>query len=519
MSCMMKMQNISKQTLEKENQDLREQISSLQNDHSSLQNEHAYVKEQLEWLKRQVFGKKSERVVREVNEEQLLFDGFESLFKEEKKEKQKVPAHERKKPVRNGQDKIKLPPDLPVERQVIDVPEKERTCPKTGKPFKKIGEEVSCKLCYKPGSYFLKEIVRPKYALDEKIITASLPDSLLERCQADESLLADLLCKKYADHLPLYRIQEILSREGIHISRQTLCQWVYRSGEALKVLYDEIKKRLLASKNVFADEVPVPLQVKGKGKLQKAYMWVVAGGRQADPPYRIYGFYPDRKHDNAFDILKAYKGVLHSDKYGAYQKLAKEEGIIWCPCYVHIRRKFFEAQSGNPKIRDWILRKIRYLFMFEKVAWARSEKERLRIRKEKEEPIIDEMIETIKKELVDGKHLPKSKFKEALGYFQSSVPYLKNYMKDPFARLDNNVAERAVRPLVIGRKNWMFIGSEKNGKSAAIIFSLIQSCRALKVNPRSYLEDIMRRLMTHHSQKLVELLPHEWAKTQSSKIS
>ena len=234
--------------------------------------------------------------------------------------------------------------------------------------------------------------------------------------------------------------------------------------------------------------------------------------KTADPPYRIYNFRTDRRHSNAVDLLKEYKGVLHSDKYGAYEALANRKQFTWCPCWAHIRRKFIEAESGDPTFRQWVLRKIKYLFMFERVAWARSEEERLRIRQKKELPIIEELITAIKDKLVNGKILPKSKLKEAIGYFCGLIPYLKNYTQHAWARLDNNVAERAVRPLAIGRKNWLFVGSEDGGEAAAVIFTLIQSCRAVGVNPREYLEDIMRRLMSHNSQKLNELLPDQWLK-------
>ena len=153
--------------------------------------------------------------------------------------------------------------------------------------------------------------------------------------------------------------------------------------------------------------------------------------------------------------------------------------------------------------------------MLEKVAWTRTAEERLKIRQQKEAPIIDELIEKIKGRLIDGKILPKSKLKEALGYFCGLIPYLKNYINEPFARLDNNVAERAVRPLAVGRKNWMFFGSPDGGKAGAILFSLVQTCRGLGVNPREYLEDIMRRLMSHSSQKLHELLPDNWLNSRS----
>ena len=328
---------------------------------------------------------------------------------------------------------------------ILDIPEEQKICQETGEPLVQIGVEVSHKLAHEPGSYYIKEIIRPKYAHPQKeengILTADLPDSLLPKCRADESLLAEIITKKFADHLPLYRIAEILKREGIKISRKLLSQWVIRCAMALKPLYNEMLKRVLASKNIFIDETPVKLWEKVKCK--QAYMWVVVGGSEADPPYRIYEFKENRCHDNVLDILKDYRGGLHSDKYAAYQRLAERKIITWFPCFSHIRRKFFEAEAGDPIFRQWVLRKIRYLFMLERVAWARSPEERLRIRQEKEVPIIDELIEKIKARLVDGKILPKSKLKEAMGYFCGLIPYLKNYTKDAFARIRQQCSRKS----------------------------------------------------------------------------
>lgn len=487
--------------------------SKWENTVESLQNEVEYLKEQLEWFKRQLFGQKAEKFVDKSNGAQLYFEGFDKLV-EVPPEKTTIPAHERKKRKPTGKDEIIVPAGLPVERLFIDIPEEAKICPKTGVPLVKIGEEVTSKLAHKPGSYFIKQIIRPKYGTpktsDDGVKVADLPESLLNRCQADDSLLADILVKKFADHLPLYRQSEMMAREGIHISRQTLCQWVLRAGKALKPLYNEMISQILKSENIFYDETPIKMLEPGKGKTRQAYMWVLVGGQSSNPGYRIYDFQIDRCHYHAAEMLKDYHGVLHSDKYGAYETLANKKKLTWCPCWGHIRRKFFEAESGDPKFRDWVLRQIRYLFMLEKVAWARSAEERLRIRQEKEVPIIDELIKAVKDKLTEGKILPKSKLKEALGYFCGLIPHLKNYTKHAFARLDNNVAERAVRPLAIGRKNWLFVGNEDGGESAAIIFSLIQTCRALEINPREYLEDIMRRLMSHNSQKLYELLPDQW---------
>lgn len=480
-----------------------------------LRQENASLREQLEWFRRQIFGKRSEKIIKNVEDKEQYFAGFEELFSEPPQQKQQfIAAHTRTVRSHNGQDSITLPEDLPVERQVIDLPEEEKICVETGQPLAKIGEEVSRKLAHKPGSYYIKEIVRPKYALPQAseggVKTAPLPETLLNRCLADESFLADVMTKKFGDHLPLYRIAEMLSRDGIGISRQILSKWVVRVGHALMPLYEEMKTQLLKSGNIFIDETPINMLEGGKGKCHQAYMWILAGGHSAIPCYRVYSFQTNRNHCHAEDLLKGYHGILHSDKYGAYEKMAEKKQITWAPCWAHIRRKFVEAESGDPPFRDWVLRKIRYLFMFERVAWNRSEDERLHIRREKEAPIIDELIRGIREKLVHGHALPKSKYREALGYFCGLIPYLKNYIDHPFARLDNNLAERAVRSVALGRKNWLFVGNEAGGKAAAIILSLVQTCRALKINPREYLEDVMRRLMSHSARKLHELLPNEW---------
>lgn len=484
----------------------------LEEEVQSLRDKVAVLEEQIAWFKRQIFGQKSERVVNDVNSCQLMLPGFENLPPSEKKEEEKVTVHTRKKPKRNGQDKITLPDDLPVETTVLDVPEEEKVCKETGEDLVQIGTEVSHKLAHKPGSYYIKEIIRPKYVAPKKeeagVTVAALPDSLLPKCRADESLLAEIITQKFGDHLPLYRIQEILQRSGIQMSRKLLSQWVVRAGKALKPLYNEMLEQILNGKNIHIDESPVKLQ--NKGKCKQAYMWVVAGGGTENPPYRIYEFRENRCHDNVLDILKGYRGGLHSDKYAAYQRLAERKIITWHPCWSHIRRKFKESESGDCDFRDWVIRKIRCLFLYERVAWARSAEERLRIRREKEQPIIDELIAKIKVKLYESKILPKSKLREAMGYFCSLIPYLKNYIEDPFARLDNNVAERAVRPLAIGRKNWLFFGSRDGGEAGAILLSLVQTCRGLQINPREYLEDVMRRIMGHNSRKLHELLPDQW---------
>lgn len=477
------------------------------------------LEEQIAWLQRQMFGKKSERIV-DANPEQLEFDGFESV-NQPKTETQTVPAHERKKRTKTGQDAIKLPEDLPVETTVIDIPEEEKVCKETGISLQKIGEEISHKLAYRPGSYFLKRIVRPKYAhpqQEEKgVTTASMPESIFPKCRADESLLADIITRKFVDHLPLYRIAESFSRDGIVISRRLLSQWVVAVGVALKPLYHVMKQKILTGSRIHIDESPV--DIFDSPQVRQGYMWVLVGGDGNDPPYRFYNFYEDRKHIRAGEILGSYSGIIHSDKYGAYEAYVRQNGNIWCPCFAHIRRKFFEAEMGDLALRSWVLEQIQQLFAIEEIAWTLPSQERLALRQAQAVPIIDAMIDRIKNRLIEGVILPKSKFKEALGYFCSLIPYLKNYTLHASARIDNNPAERAIRPLAIGRKNWLFLGSLESGESAATLLSLVQTCRALGINPRLYLEDVCRRIMSHSANKLHELLPDEWLRLRTQGAS
>lgn len=492
------------------------EIEQLKNTVATLKQTINELNEQLAWFKKQVFGKRSEKII-SPNENQLIFEGIE-FIQPQKDEYREVEGHQRKKPDHNGQDKFKLPDDLPVERIVLDLTEEQKVCQETGVNLVKIGEEVTRKLAQKPGSYFIKEIVRPKYANPQRsengIAIVDLPESLLNRCQADDSFLADILVKKYADHLPLYRISEILSRENINISRQLLSQWVLRSANALKPIYEEMQRQILSSGIVFMDESPVKMLDPGAGQTKLTYMWVICGGKSSNPAYRVFNFRDNRQHHNASEILKGFSGFLHSDKYGAYETLAQKKQFIWCPCWVHIRRKFIESEHSDTEFRQMVLDKIGRLFKLEEVGWDQSPEDRLQLRQEHAVPIIDELILAIKDKLQHGKLLPKSNFKEALGYFCSLLPYLKNYTLNPWAHIDNNVSERAVRPLAIGRKNWLFLGNNDGGEAAAIALSLIQTCRNLKINPRIYLEDVMRRIMSQNSQKLEELLPDNWLKTQ-----
>jgi len=484
-------------------------------ENQELRNEIKLLKEQLEWMKRKLFGQSSEKFISDPADT-LYLPGLElGTAVVAPEEEVEVPAHKKRKAKSTLINTITYPDNLPVETQIIDLSEEEKMDKSTGLPLVCIGEDVSEKLGFKTGSYFIKKTILKKYALpqnpDMGIITSNLPDSIIPRCAVDESFLADVVVKKFCDHLPLYRQAEIRTRDEVYVSRQTLCSYVTRMATTLKPLYDCLVKSVKASGNVFVDETPVDVLAPGKGKTDQGYMMVLVGGQSLDPSLRIYRFVSSRAHDDIMELLKDYKGVFHSDKYQAYEKLGKNSDRIWAPCWAHVRRKFEESESGDPKFREEVLLDIQTLYAIEREVKNLPPEERAKIREEKASPIIDTLIEKNKK-MLSGNILPKSKLSKAIGYLLGLTPYLKNYIKHPFAGIDNNPSERALKLVVIGRKNWLFMGNEGGGESSAILYSLAQTCRALKINPHEYFEDILRRIQSHSSQKLEELLPQNWKK-------
>lgn len=495
---------------------LQEQnIEPLIAENQSLKEEIKWLKEQLDWMKKKLFGSSSERFVADAADV-LYLPGLEPIESPSVAEEEiEIPAHKKKKAKSTPINSITYPDNLPVETKIIDLAEEEKIDAKTGLPLVCIGEDVSRKLAFKTSSYFIKETIRKKYAAPQNpdlgIKTPDLPDSVIPRCSVDESFLADVIVKKFCDHIPLYRQAEIRTRDDIYVSRQTLSSYVSRIATTLKPLYVCLVEEVKAFGNVFVDESPVDVLAPGTGKTDQGYIMSLVGGRSLDPPLRVYRFISSRSHDNVMELLKDYKGVFHSDKYQAYEKLCKEEGRTWAPCFAHVRRKFEEAESGDRKFRQEVLLDIQALYSIERDVKNLSPEERMKIRQEKAAPIIDSLIEKNKKMLSES-ILPKSKLSKAIGYLLGLAPYLKNYTYHPFAGIDNNPAERALKLVVIGRKNWLFMGNEEGGESSAILYSFAQTCRALKINPHDYFEDVLRRIQSHSNQKLEELLPQNWKK-------
>lgn len=489
----------------------------------ALKIEILHLKERLAWFERQVFGQKSERFIDELPSEIPELPGLIIPESEGPKiELEIVPEHKRKKKSEGkNQYKVEYPDTLDVEEEVIDIPAEDRFHPKTGEPLVEIGRDVTDKLGYRTSSYYIQRTVTVKYAVKNNslssIVQCPVPDCIITGSKFTPEFMAHIITEKYAYHMPYYRIQEKLAAHDIKVERQTLSSLVLNIGFKLMPLYDLLKQHLFRSGYLFTDDTTVNMLDPGNGKTKTTRIWIYSSANPNAPPYQIYSFSPDRSHFYPINFLKDFEGVIHADAYEAYVKLDNDANscIEWAACWCHARRYFEEVKSIDLKLRDDVLRKIRYLFMFERLAWKADSSARLKIRQEHELKVVDEIFDLIKKKVAEGTLLPKSNLAKAIGYMQNHENNFRLYLSDPNIRMENNTAERGLRKVVIGRKNWLFFGSRRGGKAAAVIYSLVQTCRVMGIEPSEYLTDIFKRLMSHTNNDLYELLPDKWVELRN----
>lgn len=478
------------------------------------------LNEQLEWLKRQLFGQKSERFVDEVLDSPEL-PGF-SPSEIDLKTNEEYTQYKRKKGanINKGTCTLELPDDLPIEEIIKDIPQNERIDQKTGEEFVEIGREFTDKLAYKPEVYFIKRTVYIKYAVKGNslsgVIQAPADDSILKGSKFDESFMAHVITEKLAYHSPLYRQQEKLSFNGIRIERQTLSSLVKNIGVKLEPLYNEMKKVLFQQQYIFSDDTPVNMLDPGKGKTKETRMWIYEGACPNGPAYKLYEFTINRKYEQPKRFLNGFKGIVHADAYGAYVELDRDKisPINWAACWVHARRYFEKSEAGDMELRNSIMRKIRDLFRYERLAWKHGAEVRLSMRQKYEKPIVESIYSILKEKITKCILLPKEKLTKAINYLLKYEENFRRFLDDPNIRMENNTAERAMRKIVLGKKNWMFIGSPTAGKSMGMLYSFVQTCRGMKIDPQKYLQDIFKKLMSHPHKNLHQLLPDQWIKNQ-----
>jgi len=488
------------------------------------------LKEQVEWLQRQLFGRKSERFNPDQMSFDFLIDAIESRPPSEPEAAVsiQVPAHERK---RAPHGRSVLPDHLERVIEEIDIPDDQKVLP-DGRKLSRIGYDDSKKLAYDPGRYYVKVTRRYKYGNpvegDEPgVIQAALPETLLPRCLADDTLLAHVAVSKYGDHLPAYRLEQIFKRSGIHIARQTMCGWMVALGIALAPLVSAIKRELFKIGLIYNDDTPVDLLEADERKpeskrIRTARMWVSCAGPR-DGPWTVFDFTVTREADGPKQFFGDYSGKIMCDAYSGYGSLAATgdgtQGIVLYGCIAHARRYFFNAfKGGDRKNGAEFIALFKLLYNVEEAIRDKykdnkiSPEEILVERQEKSRPVLDTIKQKIDALLPITP--PKSLLGKALNYAANYWDRLTRYVGDPQADIDNNTAENALRPVAISRKNWLFIGSRESGESAANIMSIIGTCKRAGVEPYAYMLDVIRRLPSMKTSELDSLLPTNWVKPQ-----
>ena len=477
----------------------------------STQRQLSILQHQMEHMLRRLYGRKSEQ----LNPNQLMFDNIviEAIEQNRKDASPEAPLEtsiRKTAATRTHHGRVPIPEHLERVEILLDVPEEEKINPETGEPLKVIGVEVSEKLEYRPGKLVVNVYKRPQYGMPEGagVVSAPMPDHPIAKCKADAGLLAYIIVSKFADHMPLYRQDGIFEREGVTIPRATQSSWLMQTYEGIQIMEQVLRGALGESDVIFTDDTVTPLQDKGNGKVKKARMWVyVRGG--VGPPLTVYDFSIDRSKRRPLEFLDNYQGYVHADAYSGYDELFRKPGIIEVGCWAHARRKFDEAVSSRPGEATEILSRIARLYHEVETPCASvTPEERQRYRQKHATPILDGIFAKI--EELRAKTIPSEPLRKAIDYALNQKKALHRYLEDGRLRPDNNLAENAMRPVALGRKNWLFVGSERGGRAAALFMSLIKSCKDCNVNPWEYFDDLLRRIMSHPVSRLRELLPDQW---------
>ena len=461
---------------------------------------------ELEQLRRLVFGAKSERNVPAVviPEQQVLFATEQDAVTQEQ-ELVNVPAHTRvknkKKPVRTA-----IPAHIPRIDHVIE-PEN------LPDGATRIGEEITEQLHYSPAVFSVDRYIRRKYIVDGQVLIAPMPSLAFPKSDLGPTLAAQICVSKFCDHLPLYRQVQIYKRAGLNTSDSTLGDWFAATATLLHPLGQVLRNTVLAEKYLQADESPIPVQYNHKKEApRKGFQWVYYA-----PLIKtvLFDYQRGRSAEFPKDMLKEYQGALQTDGYAGYEKIVARDGMLGLACMAHARRKF-EKALDNDKVRsEYALGKIRELYQIERNCADRFSETgkadhelRHRYRRLYACPILLDLEQWIKQEIMLV--APKSPIGAAFAYALHRWPRLCAYTKDGLYQIDNNAIENTIRPFAIGRKNYLFAGSDKGAQHAALLYSLLGTCKLQGIEPLAYLTDVITRISDHKANALQELLPQNW---------
>ena len=462
------------------------------------------LKSQIAIMRRHQFGSKSEHL-----------DQLELMLEEMEIKRAEAPEVDLPPTERKTQSKRKALPDHLPREDAVHVPEAD--CADCGKPMRQMGEDVREQLDYIPGRFVVIRHVRPKLSCRDcgTIHQASMPSMPIERGIPGPGLLAHVMVSKYADHLPLYRQAQIYGREGVDLDTSTMADWIGKSAALLDPLVEAIGRHAMSGGVLFTDDTPVPVLDPGRGKTKTGRLWAyVRDGRAhgADTaPAAYYRYSPDRKGERPRDHLSGYSGFLHADGYAGYDKLYGDR-IREVACMAHVRRKFFDiAESTASPLATEALERIAALYGIEKEIRGSPPDIRATVRRERSKLLFDDLQAWLEATLPS---LPgRSSLATAIRYAITRMKRMTPFFQDGRCELDKNTAERSMRCVAVGRKNYLFAGSDRGGERAAAAYTLIETAKLNGVDPQAWLTDVLTRIADHPINRIDELLPWRFDQT------
>jgi transposase len=472
-------------------------------------------------LRRTQFGRKSEKLDWQIEQLELKLDELEANRAEKEASSPSTKTTEGAVPVVKP-TRRPLPAHLPREERKI-WPKRE-ACPDCGGKLKPLGEDVAEILEYVPEHFKVIRQVRPKLACAgcDKIVQAEAPSRPIARGMAGPGLLAHVLVSKYSDHLPLYRQEQIYAREGVELDRSTMAAWVGETSQLLEPLVGALRRHVMAAQKLHADDTPVPVLAPGNGKTKTGRLWTyVRDDRPAgdeSPPAVWFAYTPDRKGEHPQAHLSTFRGTLQADAYAGYHPVYQTGRVREAGCMAHVRRKFYDLVVAHKSpVGTEAVERIAKLYAIEKEIRGRLPEERREVRNLRSRPLLDALKQWLEETL--GKLSRKSDTAVAVRYALGQWKVLELYCDDGRLEIDNNAAERALRVVVLGRKNYLFAGSDAGGERAAAVYSLIGTAKLNGINPEKYLCDVLTRIADHPINRIEELLPWNLVTIRSEQAS